>query len=110
MYAELDDDDNDSDSNNRDSDSDGESSNDSGDTVKTIDYKPASDRQKWNDNAKAQRALVGPYIDKLTRNIKGASPTNSTIKQYSSTLRTMRLTSSDACCCYSVHRWRHATS
>jgi hypothetical protein len=63
MYAELYDDDNDSDSNNSGSSSGGESSNDNDDTVKTIDNTPASDRQKWNDNAKAQRALVGPYID-----------------------------------------------
>jgi hypothetical protein len=76
MYAELDDDDNDSDSNNSDSSSGSEISNDNGDTVKTIDDKPASDRQKWDDNAKAQRALVGPYIEKLTRSMKGASPTN----------------------------------
>jgi hypothetical protein len=68
MYAELDDDD---DNHSERSNSDGESSNDDGNNVETIDNKSASDRQKWNNNAKAQRALVGPYIEKLTRNLEG---------------------------------------
>jgi hypothetical protein len=98
MYAELADDENDSDSknndsNNSDSDSNGESDHDNDDTVEGMGSKLATLKQKWVDYAKAQRALTGPYIEQLTRDLKGKFE-KATSEQFSDTCHTMRLTSS----------------
>jgi hypothetical protein len=72
-YAECCDDDNNSDSdrNSIESNSVLESKNDSGNNVDDSGNMITTARQKWSDNAKAKRALVGPFIEQLTRNLAG---------------------------------------
>jgi hypothetical protein len=77
MYAERDDtdddNDNDSDSDDNSNESNSAESNNGGNdnNDKDIGDKLLTMKQNVSDNAKAQRALVGPYMAKLTRDMTG---------------------------------------
>jgi hypothetical protein len=74
-YAECCDDDNLSDGDNNSSESDSvlESKSNNGNNVDDSGNMITTARQKWSDNAKAKRALVGPFIEQLTRNLAGTT-------------------------------------